>query len=353
MLTLILISIPLLILESGILFLFLNQTIDPLLLIYSHLMITAALGLYAYYRVRVGKRAHFHILLCLTTGILGPLGILGTLFSILLYSYFKGSLPPILESYDSLFPNVGKTEVEKLFEQLHFGNLEQYNNDSVVPFIDILNYGDQRQKQALIVLLINNYHSKFSPVLKQALNDEDNSLRVLAAMGIAQIENDFMKRTLEIEKNTSLNSNDPEHWKTLGQHYDNYAYSGILDKVRESKYREMAITAYKEYLQFNPGDPNIVFNLGRTLLRNGNTLEASNCFEDSINKGIQSPAILFWYFESLYRLHQYHKLRTAIQSHYDQMSKIQNDIPLDLLNVLKIWIRPQPNLNVESKQVAA
>lgn len=353
MISLLLIALPALIIECGIIIFLIDQAINSWLLFLAHITVVSALGMYAHFRAHSGEKAYFQFLLCLSTIFFGPFGIVGTLLAVFFYSFSKTYFSHDLESYDYLFPEVDKTETEKLCSTLHFGNLDHLEQNSIVPFIDILNYGSQREKQALIVLLINNYHSKFAPILKKGLNNKDNSLRVLAAMGIAQIENTFMKKAIAIESLKNKNNIDSRYLKALGNHYDEYAYSGITDKTWEQKYRDLAVTTYNQYLQLHPEDSDVVFSVGRILLRNGDYAEAAQKFEESINRGELTPSILFWYFESLYRLGQFKKLRLAAESFHDEISKVKSEIPFEILDVVNAWIYPPQLSDEKSTPVAS
>lgn len=307
----------------------------------AHVAVVTLLGLWAWQLYRGGIGDRLPLLLTLGTAVLGPLGPAGALLTLGLYRRFEKSATPFQEWYDSLFPDAGNSEFDETFERLLWEQNLNFQQNSVIPFMDILHYGTQRQKQTMIVLLIKHYHGKFAPVLKQALLDEDNSVRVLAAKGMAEIEYDFMKRFIDIQRGEEgIQRGDAEWLKMLGSHYDDYLYSGILDDVREEDYRQRAIKAYEGYLVHRPDDSDIPTRVGRILMRGEKIVEAADWFEDCINQGIRSPSILIWYFESLYLLGQFQKLREKAAIHYDELENSAKKFPINVLDAVRAWSRP-------------
>lgn len=329
--------------EGWILKLFLDRTLDPAAALVLHLAMSGMLLLWAFSRAHQNKKAILHFLLAIFTAFLGPVGTAGFFLTSVFYFLFNISPIPVQEYFKTLFPVLKKNEVEKMFDQMACGHTERFEQNSVVPFIDILRYGNQRQKQAMIVLLINNFHAKFASVLKEALNDKDNSIKVLAAMGMTQIENSFTERGMEIGGGME----DPEKippdvFKSLGLHLDEYAYSGILDETQRRNFQERSIHAYEKYLSNCPHDHEIGTKLGRALLRTGRYEESAKRFEEAMHHGGQSVNLLTWELECLYRQGQYEKLRRKAARHFDELSAMNESIPDEIHRVLMTWGRPEP-----------
>jgi tetratricopeptide (TPR) repeat protein len=204
--------------------------------------------------------------------------------------------------------------------------------------MDVLRYGNQRQKQTLIPLIINNYHRNFAPVLKEAIKDEDNSIRVLASMGMAQIENQYMRRAIEIEtKKRKANKSDKIYLKILGRHYDDYAHCEILDEIMQTDFRNLAIKSYEEYLHSNPLDGDVLFWLARAFLRNGKPEEAVIEFEVALKNKLLLPQNFIWYLESLYRLQKYGELRDVACEYIRHLNIAEGVIPPEVNKTLNIW----------------
>jgi hypothetical protein len=326
-------------LESVIFILILNQTFSLLGFICAHSLVVLGLILYIYYWEQYDNETYFPFLFTLSTTVFGALGALFVLLLLLIRlkvpRVFK---TPTADLYDSLLSELKKTEKEELSEYLLSGNVKKFNNSSVIPFMDVLRYGNQRQKQTLIPLLINNYHRNFAPVLREAIQDKDSSIRVLASMGMAQIENQFMEQAIKIEaKKGKGNESDKKYLKILGRHYDDYAHSEILDEVMQTDFRNLAIKSYVEYLHSNPLDGDVLFWLARALLRNGKPEDAAIKFEVALKNKLLLPHNFVWYLESLYRLQKYKKLRDVANKYVRHLNIAEGVIPSEMKNIINTW----------------
>jgi len=311
-----------------------------------HMGLTGLTTAWVFWRRKNHPGERFPLLLMLAMGLLGPLGILGFLLSLCLYVMFRNHPTPMPELYDSIFPKVEKEDMEHLFDQLIAGDNGRFEKNSVVPFMDILKKGTDKQKQAMLILVINHYDPKFAPVLKEALNDDDSSVRVLAATGMSKIDSQFTERNLSLEKMEDGQKN-PDHHKNLGLLYDDYVHSGILDDARDSEYSERAIQNYLEHLRYHPEDLAMRLKVNRMLLKSGRVQEAAKGFEESIENGFKTTSMLLWYFECLYRLGQFEKLRQQIAENFDDLVRDKDNFPFDIFDIVNAWAEPKGELPPE------
>ena len=326
-------------LESVIFILILNQTFSLLGFVWTHSLVVLSLLLFLYYWEKEDKETYFPILFTLSTAVFGALGALFALLLLLIRLKFpKVFKTPTEDLYESLLSELKKTEEEELSEYLLTGDVKKFENSSVIPFMDVLRYGNQRQKQAMIPLLINNYHRNFAPVLREAIQDKDSSIRVLASMGMAQIENKFMKQAIEIEAEKGKeNESNKNYFKILGRHYDDYAHSEILDEVMQTDFRNLAIKSYEKYLRSNPLDGDVLFWLARTFLRNGKPVDAAMKFEVALKNKLLLPQNFVWYLETLYRLREYKKLRDVANKYVRHLNIAEGVIPHEMKKIIQIW----------------
>jgi len=77
---------------------------------------------------------------------------------------------------------------------------------------------------------------------------------------------------------------DSEFLKTQILNDDEYLYSGILDEIRAGEVRLRSLKACKKYLRHHPDDLDIRFLMGRILLRDGKSDQATDWFEECIQK---------------------------------------------------------------------
>src|SRR5262249_37068177 len=148
-----------------------------------------------------------------------------------------------------------------------------------LPLIDVLTFGTHAQKQALLTMVMSDFKPAFASVLRAALNDANNAIRVQAATGITKIENDFMSRAMALSRFVADEPDNSELLKKIARHFDDYAYIGLLDPDREKDCREKALQYYNRYLALSPGDRGARIAVGRILIRDHQFEQAVHWFE--------------------------------------------------------------------------
>jgi hypothetical protein len=282
---------------------------------------------------------------------LGPLGAGGTLITAGLYFWFKRSATPFSEWYEALFPDIEHLAIKKIYDKAVDERNFHANKNPIIPFIDVLHYGTIQQKQSMIVLLIKNHHGKFANVLRMALEDSDGSVRVLAAKGMSKIEQHFLTRKMNLEKRLEDEQiSEPDFLKNQILIDDEYLYSGILDDIRSTEVRQRSLKNCEQHLRLHPDDLDIRFILGRIFLRNGQNEKAANWFEECIHKGFKSPKIYAWYFECLYQMGQFKKLRETAELHFNEIQDFKQIFQPDVYEVIKGWAGQKTD--VQQKSIA-
>jgi len=319
-----------------------------------HMGVVVTLALWTGLARHAGQGRQLAYLLTLFTTVLGPFGAGGTLVMSGLYYWFKRSATPFPEWYESLFPEIEYADIKKIYDKVVDEEHFHSKRNPVIPFIDVLHYGTVKQKQAMIVLLIKNHHGKFANVLRKALEDSDGSVRVLAAKGMTKIEQHFLDLNMKLENRYQENKiSSSEYLKTQILNDDEYLYSGILDEIRAGEVRLRSLKACKKYLRHHPDDLDIRFLMGRILLRDGKSDQATDWFEECIQKGFISPKIYAWYFECMYRMGQFKKLREQAKVHFEEIQEFKQVFQPDVYEVIRVWagqrldtpIEPHPYKN--------
>jgi hypothetical protein len=183
-------------------------------------------GLAAWRRWSPGLRADVRLPLLLAAGTaaLGPLGAAGTLATMFLTRWYARKAIPFEEWYQSLFPDTRQQAGDQLAARI--ASVDLANPGSLTPFAEILAFGSLHQKQALIALINQQFRPAFGPILKRALTDGNNAVRVQAATAMNKLENAMLERTLELSHRTRENPGNVQALRALARHYDDYLYSG-------------------------------------------------------------------------------------------------------------------------------
>jgi len=238
--------------------------------------------------------------------------------------------------YQSIFPLMGLTQSEQVYDDLVVGRDESSRTYSVIPFLDVLSYGNELQKRQALAKMTSNFHPQFAPAFKKALNSDSNTIRVQAATAISKIENSFTEKLMKLTKTISKFPNEPVVIKALAEHYDDYAYTGLLDSDREQGNRQRAYEHYLEYLELQPADVDVRTRVGRILMRNKEYEKASKWLWQCIQLGYSSDSISEWYSEALFHCKKYDDLR-RFSLHMKQPSDVSSSAQQPLHEALNLW----------------
>jgi tetratricopeptide (TPR) repeat protein len=204
-----------------------------------------------------------------------------------------------------------------------------------------MTHGSTAQKQAVVSLLSRNFRPMFAPALKLALTDEDSSLRVQAATAAANIENQFLETSVALKARLDKTPDDFNVALAMARHYDDYAFSGILDQDQEKENRERAVELYHRCLAIKPDDPQVTTAVGRFLLREDKIEEAGKWVAAAVDKGIDHLTMLNWHLECLYRMGDYDRIRELVGARYDQLARSEAQ-PQVLKDVVNLWAGYRP-----------
>lgn len=268
------------------------------------------------------------LLLLLTTLTTGPYGAGGILVMILLHLFFATYSQSFSAWFESIFPPLTLNTQEALYDNLVSGRDESAKHYSIMPFMEILQFGNEIQKRRAIAKMTSLFHPTFAPAFKFALQDMNNTVRVQAATAITKIENAFTERLIQLTELYHKHPEDPVVVWALAEHYDNYAFTGIMDAKREHTNRESAIKYYEKSIKLNVKRTKAMLRIGRLLLRINKPQEAGHWFEKLHQEEI-TPELLNWQAEALYATGQYGRLRqfaAASLVEKDSVSQLNNQV---------------------------
>ena len=301
-----------------------------------HFVAGFAVILFAVALHKVGRDTRFMMLLGVATITTGVFGAVGTLFSVLLHFWHMRLAQTFSEWFITIFPKNQRDPSEEVYDNIMFGRDENPLAYNVMPFLEVLEVGSEAQKREAISRMTEGFSPEFAPAFSRALNDDSNSIRVQAATSIAKIEKQFMDRLMKITEVADRHPDDRQVKLILAEHYDNYAFTGILDSERERINRHRALKTYQEYLEAEPNNINIIVKVGRLLLRDNRAIESAEWFKKNIENGNDSDSLKIWYFEALYASGNYDELRSLSRS-FSSVIAGYEDIRPQLVSSIKLW----------------
>jgi tetratricopeptide (TPR) repeat protein len=242
----------------------------------------------------------------------GPFGAAGSVLCALLYAWFRRSTTSFEEWYAALFPEQQVEGARTLFQEIVSDTRDdEAASRSVASFTDILAFGTFSQKQALLALIATYFRPGFAPALKNALGHPEAAIRVQAATAVAQIEQRFLRRSLDLDGELARRPRDLPLVFAAARHYDDYAFTGLLDNDRQAENQRRALDLYNQALELAPEDGRLELGMGRLLVRMGEYRTAADLLARAANGGRLKPAGAVWYLECLFRIGAFARLREA------------------------------------------
>jgi polysaccharide biosynthesis protein PelE len=256
-------------------------------------------------------------------------GAAGNIFVFFAVPLFKKFSKPFMEWYETLFPDSSQTKSENIYHELVSGRFQPESTHKVVSFHELIKVGNSTQKQDVIQLMVRNFEPKYAKLIIQTLNDEDPFVRVQAATAVSIIEHKFLKTVLALQEKLEETPDDSELLYKMGVLYDDYSYTGLLEKEREHENRKYARDYLEKALVLDPHHKQALKSLIRIHLRKKLFSEAIILLEKQMGESALDETLLFWYIEALYNLKRFRELSLFIQTHHQQlMTTISKDHPL-------------------------
>jgi polysaccharide biosynthesis protein PelE len=277
---------------------------------------------------RRGRDLRCLFLLLINVTFLGPLGCCAVLLTLGMAARYAASARPFEEWHRSLFPEEENAPLSRLREQVEKGT-------SVAPLVDVLSFGSHPQKQALIGLIGSHFRPGFSPLLKMALADSNNAIRVQAATAITRIESEFVTRSLTLTRNLEEKGETESGLWDLARHNDDYAFAGLLDPDREQQCREQALSLYRRLLGKAPADGRAWIAVGRILVRSRRYAEAVKWFETEPPSGVETEADI-WKMESLFHTERFDELRQVASINKETYERT-GALPPEAREAVSLW----------------
>ena len=307
-------ALPALAAEFALIDLLMSGTIDLVEWTLLHAVVSLALFLWAKWIGRRIRRNQLAWFLFVATAGLGPVGPFAALATGILLIAFHRDWFDFQAWYSSLFPVDTRTRVTELYESL-LRRQRQKAGAGVESFADILAGSDAAKKRLAIGLLTRHFRPGFAMALKLALTDTDPSVRTQAATAVATIEGRFLARAQALTRKARERPRSFGRRQRLARHYDEYAFTGLLDPERERDNRIRALESYQGALKVRPRETSLWLAVGRLLVRERRYDAAASWFTIAEARGLLSADMVLWQLEALFKLGRYEKLRQAVNEH--------------------------------------
>ncbi|MEM1282493.1 MAG: tetratricopeptide repeat protein [Chlamydiota bacterium] len=324
--------------ESYLVYLYLVKQISFFTMITIHFLIVLLLYfvLRIIYRPIVDKRVNnISLLFFEFTGPIGAaVAVVGIAFHSLLKIFFT---PQDKELLKELIPQEDENLSDEIYQRLIYG-LDKFDSTKLPSvFNDVLVYGSERQKRVVIERMLRFFRVEFSPVLVEALNDKNNSIRVLAATAVARIDKQYSEENILLNKKTEARPNDFSANMELAKHAEEYSRIHFIDEQRRLKYSLIAMEYYKKSVEIDPQNSEVRVSLAQLYYELQRYEEIIECLEPVIESEstFQDQAIK-WYLSAMFVLEKYDDIREFTRT--KQLVLIENSFEFDqLLYMILMW----------------
>jgi hypothetical protein len=306
--------------------------------VFIHIVVSVVLLAWSIGQLRAGADAPFITLLAVTTTFTGIFGAIGSFLSIFLYGIFRQKSTPFQECFSLIFPADNFTKPEEIYNDIVVGIDEHPRDYDVGSFLDVMELGSEIQKRRALSKIMIRFHPRLAPAVQRGLRDDSNAIRVQSATCVAKIEKEFMHKLEMVQKARKKFPDNLYVLYALAKYYDDYAYTGLLDAERELINREKAIETYKAYLEKDPNHSDAWLAIGRLLFRSGKWKEASDWFQNAMQRGWLMRPMLLWHLECLYHLKDFDALRKIAREHAAELEN-ENDLPEALRDCVALWAK--------------
>lgn len=322
--------------EAAILLGLTRDLVDWPLATAAHLLLSAAIALWAWRRASRRADGRPFAVLAATLPFTGPLAPAALLVLFPAYIWFRRTATPFDEWYRSLFPETPPPIAVQLYQAIVRRELPGRDSAPVVSYMDVMRHGTIDQRIAVIATLTRNFRPVFAPVLRAAIADDNAEVRVQAATAVAKLTDDFVRRVQSLDGQYRRRPEDRAALRRLAEAYDAYAFLGILDGEHEQNNRLNALQLWLRYAELEPDDRDARLKVGRLLMRLGRHEVAATWLERAIAEGRASKQALLWYMESLYALGRTGELRAVARSVAGDLAG-DRQIAIGAISAAELW----------------
>ncbi|PCJ16276.1 MAG: hypothetical protein COB02_16625 [Candidatus Cloacimonadota bacterium] len=252
--------------------------------------------------------------------ILGYYGIFGVLLSFILSLFTKDDRVQGLVHVDLDMPEVSLDVKISKIKYHEKRTLEQQMD--IVSYSRVMSSDDTHLKINLISILSAHVNHHNVDLLKNAIYDSNESVRILASTALQKLEDDLLLSIIEqkklIDEKSSLKDVEAveELYFSLADTYDLYLSSGLVEVDSRGFFLERMLDCYIKVIEVNPKNKRSYEQLIDTYIEQRETDKASkylNLYKDHWDDLL---VIKFWRAKILF-----------IEKNFEEVKKLMKDIP--------------------------
>lgn len=146
-----------------------------------HCITTLILAIYLYSCYLAETNLLFPLLLFITGLASGPFGLGAFLLTVLLRPIYSLFASTSSVWFEGLFPEADLTLLDRIIERISSRWDDYQRQEATSSFEDLLIYGSLEDKQKVLDAIVENFDPSYSPILRQAMQDSQNLVRIQAA----------------------------------------------------------------------------------------------------------------------------------------------------------------------------
>lgn len=313
-----------------------TQTLVPIFGVVFFYVVTLFYGLWAIRLHKKGFNASLPLMSFVALVFLGPFGTFGALTMLSIYLLYQLKHPSFEQWHAQLFPEIKFAKPSLIYERIQAGWDDYLKERDIEPLNDLFSSGSLTQKQEILEMIAHSFDPKLTFLLKKALNDPSNTIRVQSASILAYLKKEYENQFqaahdlfLETPDNTALARAALLKLSTLLK-------TNLLDDVTTQEYLNQAVELFGKYQQLDPNDVGFLSILGQLLLFGKRPQEAVQWFENTIGDQHIPESLYPYFLEALYATNQFEAFQKKLTLWYPNVD--QSKISPNMNEVFQRWM---------------
>lgn len=255
----------------------------------------------------------------ISTIFMGPWGFFGTIFA-----YIAALLMPkqnLSEAYAQKILKKRETtsDVAVSLAKLNYKQTQRLSDRlDILSYKEILASNDEFKKINLIGMISFNPTKENVSLVRGALTDEIEMVRILASTSLQKMDASFVSKILELKESkeafTSLGAEESQsYYLTMAQVYDDYVYTGLIAKENEEFYISGMLSCYKEGY-YAAKNEEAMKKYIRALVRFDRLQEAKELCDEYLQIKPQDYGMQFWMAEIYFKQREFAALNALLES---------------------------------------